>query len=153
MRGQGYSIKANGIVGIIFLVLLLVALFFLAKGIFTILAWLSPVLILGAIILNYKTVLGYLKFILSLFQRNPLAGIIAVLLSVLGFPILSGVLFGKAIFDRKIRRLQRAHEASEAAEYVPYEEVIKPDPKESLELPPLDKQKAEKKENRYDNLF
>jgi hypothetical protein len=153
MNGQGFSVRGNGIFGFIFLVLLLVGLFFLAKSIFTLLAWASPVLIVGALILNPRTVLNYLKFVLSLVQRNPLAGIIAIILSVIGFPVLSGVLFGKAILDRKVRRLHSAHEASQAAEYVDYEEVIKPEKKDALDLPPLEKQSTEKKDNRYENLF
>src|SRR6188474_2933860 len=140
MSAQGFSVRGNGIFGFIFLVLLLVGLFFIAKGIFTVLAWAAPVLILGAIIINYKTILNYLKFILSLLHRNPLAGIIAIILSVIGFPILSGVLFGKAIFDRKMRRLQRGRETSDASEFVEYEEVIKPYQKDKLDLPPIEKQ-------------
>ena len=153
MNRQGFSVRANGIFGFIFLVLLLVALFFIAKGIFTVLAWISPALILGALVINFRTVLNYLKFILSLIQRNPLAGIIAIILSIIGFPILSGVLFGKAIFDRRVRRLQSAHEANQAGEYVDYEEVIKPSSNDHLDLPPIDQQQAEKKENRYKDLF
>jgi len=153
MKGQIHSMRPTGIFGVIFVVLLLTGLFFLAKGIFTILLWLSPFFIIGAIVLNYKTVIGYLRFVLSVFQRNPLAGIIVTVLSIIGFPVLSGVLFAKAFFDRKIRRLQRVHEANEAAEYVPYEEVIKPESSDSLDLPPLEKEQAEKKDNRYDNLF
>jgi hypothetical protein len=153
MNGQGFSVRGNGIFGFIFLVLLLIGLFFLAKSIFTLLAWASPVLILGALILSPKTILNYLKFVLTLLHRNPLAGIIAIVLSVIGFPVLSGVLFGKAILDRKIRRLHGAHEASQAAEYVDYEEVIMPEKKDMLDLPPIEKQQAEKKDNRYENLF
>ncbi len=153
MESRGFSVRSNGIFGFIFLLLLLVGLFFLAKGIFTILLWLSPFLIVGSLILNYKTILNYFKFIISLLHRNTLAGIIVIILSVVAFPVLSGILFGKAIIDRKVRRLQRAHEAGEASEYVDYEEVIKPGRKEDLELPPLDKSQAQKKENRYENLF
>ena len=153
MKGQGFSVRSNGIFGFVFLILLLIGLFFIAKTIFTILFWLSPFLILGALVVNYKTVLNYLKFILSLLQRSPLAGIIAIVLSIIGFPVISGVLFGKAILDRKVRRLHSAHEASQAAEYVDYEEVIKPEKKDILDLPSLYKQEAEKKDNRYENLF
>ncbi|HZV71228.1 MAG TPA: hypothetical protein VFG10_16855 [Saprospiraceae bacterium] len=153
MTTQGFSVRGNGIFGFIFMVLLLVGLFFIAKGIFTVLAWASPFLLAGALIVNYKTVLNYLKFILSLLQRNILAGIIAIVLSVIGFPVLSGVLFGKALFDRKIRRLQQAHANQVAGEFVEYEEVIKPQQKETLDLPQLEKREVEKKDNKYEKLF
>ncbi len=153
MKGQGFSIKTNGIFGFIFLVLLLVGLFFLARGIFKILSFAAPVLIIAALIINYRTVVNYLKFMLSLLKRSLLTGIIAILLSVIGFPILSGVLFGKAIFDRKVRKLQKAHQARKEGEFVKYEEVIRRSPDEGLELPPIEKQQAPKKENRYEDLF
>ncbi|MEP6795425.1 MAG: hypothetical protein ABJB16_13935 [Saprospiraceae bacterium] len=156
MASQGFSIRGNGILGFIFMVLVLIGMFFIAKGIFTLLAYASPVLLAGALIINYKTVLNYLKFILSLLQRNVLSGIVAIIFSVIGFPVLAGVLFGKALFDRKIRRLQQAHANEQASEYVDYEEVIKPERSQrndGLELPPLEKPQAEKKDNKYEKLF
>lgn len=153
MKGQGFSIKGNGIFGFIFLVLLLVGLFFLARGIFTILSWAAPVLIIGALIINYRTVINYFKFILSLLKRSALTGIIAILLSIIGFPILSGVLFGKAILDRKMRRLKQTYIEREEGEFVQHEEVIKRQPEEKLDLPPFEKPQPEKKVNRYEDLF
>jgi hypothetical protein len=153
MKGQGFSIRGNGIFGFIFLVLLLVGLFFLAKGIFTLLAWASPVLILGAIIINYQTIINYFRFILSLLKRSALTGIIAILLSIIGFPILSGVLFGKAILDRKVRRLQQAYREREEGEFVEHEEVKRYRPEENLDLPPFEKPEPQKKDNRYEDLF
>ncbi len=153
MKGQGFSIKGNGILGFIFLVLLLVGIYFIARGIFTVLSIVAPFLILGALIINYRTVINYLKFVLSLLQRSPLTGIIAILLSIVGFPVLSGVLFGKAILDRKVRRRQQELRARKEGEYVEYEEVIRKVPDEELELPPFEKPQPQKKDNRYEDLF
>jgi hypothetical protein len=153
MKGQGFSIKLNGIIGFVFLVSILVLLFFVAKGIFSVLTMIAPVLIVLALIINYKTVVNYLRFVLGLLRRNLLGGIITIILSVVGFPILSGVLFGKAILDRKVKRLQQAHEANERGEEVDYEEVIRPEREDSLKLPNLEKPKPEVKENPYKDLF
>jgi len=153
MKGQGFSIKLNGIIGFVFLVSILVLLFFVAKGIFSVLTMIAPVLIVLALIINYKTVVNYLRFMLGLLRRNVLGGIIAIILSVVGFPILSGVLFGKAILDRKVKRLRQAHEANERGEEVDYEEVIRPEREDSLKLPNLEKPKPEVKENPYKDLF
>lgn len=164
MQSQGFSLRFNGIIGFIFMVLIMVALFFIAKGIFTLLAWLSPLLLVGALVINYKTVLNYLRFMLGLLQRSPLSGIIAILLSVFGFPVVAGILFGKAILDRKVRKLHQAYASQEATEYADYEEVVRPE-NEKFELPPLKKEvppAAEKQpgndqkapeENRYKDLF
>lgn len=113
MDSKGFSIKGNGLFGIVFLVLILFALFFIVKGIFKILTIVSPILFIAALIINYRTVVNYAKFVLSLLQRSPLTGILAIILSIIGFPVLSGVLLGKAILDRKVRRFrdQRENEA------------------------------------------
>lgn len=154
MKSQGFGIRTNGIFGFLFMILVLVGLFFIARGIFKLLALASPFLIIGALIINYRTVLGYLKFMLSLFQRSVLTGIIAVLLSIVGFPILSGILFGKAILDRKFRKLHQEIQAEREGEYVEYTEVIRNEPKdEDLELPPFEKTQPQKKDNRYEDLF
>lgn len=155
MTTQSFNIKFNGIIGFIFLVISFVALFFLAKGIFTVLSWIAPVLIVGALIINYRTIINYFRFMLSLLQRNPLTGIVAVILSVIGFPILSGVLFGKAILDRKVKKLVEAHHAKEQDEYVDYEEVIPQKKEQTLDLPPLEKEATapKAKDNRYEDLF
>lgn len=153
MKDQGFSLRTNGIFGFVFMVLILVALFFIAKGIFKLLALAAPVLIVGALIINYRTVINYFKFILALLQRSPLVGIIAILLSIIGFPILSGVLFAKAIFDRKIRRLRKAHQIRQEGEYVDYEEVSQQPKKENLDLPPMEKSQPGKKDNQYEDLF
>lgn len=159
MAIQGFNIKLNGIIGFAFMVLVFVALFFVAKGVFTVLSWIAPVLILLALIINYRTILNYLKFMLSLLQRNPLGGIIGILLSFFGFPILAGVLFGKSILDRKVRKLNEAYKAQKEGEFVEYEEV-KPEKKSRLDLPPLEKEKPviekgppAKEDNRYEDLF
>ena len=153
MQRQGFTVRANGIFGFIFLMLILVGLFFIAKGAFRILTFAAPVFLLLALIINYRTILGYFKFILSLLQRSTLTGIIAILLSIIGFPVLSGILFGKAIVDRRIRKFRKLNEANESPEFSEYEEVIKPSHKEDLELPPIEKSQTEKKDNRYENLF
>lgn len=153
MKGQGFAVRTNGIFGFIFMVLILVALFFIAKGIFKLLALISPVLIIGALIINYRTIINYFKFILSLLKRSALTGIIAILLSIVGFPILAGVLFGKAILDRKVRKLQQEHRAREEGEFVQYEEIIRDKRDEEMDLPPLEKPHPQKKDNRYEDLF
>ena len=155
MTTQGFNIRLNGIIGFVFLVMLFVGLFFLAKGLFTVLSWIAPVLIIGALIINYRTIINYFRFMLSLLQRNPLTGIVAIILSVIGFPILSGVLFGKAILDRKVKKLVEAHQAREQGEFVDYEEVIPQKKEPTLDLPPLEKETpaSKAKDNRYEDLF
>lgn len=153
MKNQGFSIRFNGLLGFVLMVAVFVALFFIAKGVFTLLAWAAPVLIIAALLIHYRTILNYLKFILSLLQRNPLGGILGIILSVVGFPILAGVLFGKSILDRKVKRLRQAYEAQERPEFTEYEEVIRPEREQRIELPPLEPKPRDTKNNQYEDLF
>ena len=153
MATQGFNIRFNGIIGFAFMVLLFVGLFFIAKGVFTVLAWVAPVLIILSLLINYRTVLNYLKFMLGLLQRNPVGGIIGILLSFFGFPILAGVLFGKSILDRKVKKLKEAYQAEKEGEFVEFEEIIKPGRETKLDLPPMEKQAPVKKDNQYEDLF
>ena len=149
-HSQQFQFRAGGFFGLIFLVLFFVMLFFLAKGIFTILSWAAPVLIIAALLINYQTVLGFLKYLWKLLLRKPLAGILAIILSVLGFPIVSGFLFGKAILDRRVKRIQSEIRRHHEGELVDYEEVREGDA-EVLDintLPP-----AEKRRNTYEQFF
>ncbi len=150
---QGFNIKFNGIVGFAFMVMIFVALFFLAKGLFTVLSWVAPVLIIGALIINYKTILNFIKFMWALLKRNPLGGILGIVLSVIGFPILSGVLFGKAILDRKVKKLSEAYQARTEGEFVEFEEVIREERDTELHLPPIEKAPRAKDDNEYKDLF
>jgi len=153
MKGQGFNIKVNGIMGFIMTVAILAIIFLVIRGLWKLLYFAAPVLIILALIINYRTILNYLKFILGLLHRNVLSGIIMILISVIGFPFLSGLLFGKAILDRKMNKLVRAHKANEEGEMVDYEEVIRPEREDSLNLRPMEKQKPEVKENPYKDLF
>ena len=143
--------SGSSIGGIIILILGFVALFFVAKGIFTILSWVAPILLILTLIIDYTVIVDFGKYILKLFKNNFLTGILAVLLTVIGFPIVSGFLFFKSIFKRKIGKMMEQHAPKEI--YADYEVVEEEE--DFLELPEIQKQ-AEKKEpedNEYDDLF
>ena len=150
---QGFSLRMNGIIGFLVMIAVIAVIFFIAKGIFKILYFAAPVLILLALIINYKTVLGYFRWLFGLFKRSILTGIIAVILTIIGYPVVCGLLFGKAILDRKVRKLQQRHRAEREGELVDFEEVIKPGRENSLDLPPMEKPTQAPKENPYKDLF
>lgn len=153
MSRQGFGFRFTGFMGFIMMVLFFVALFLIIRGLWKLLYIASPVLILLALVINYRTVLNYLRFIFGLLQRNILSGIIAIVLSIIGFPFLSAALFGKAILDRKVNKLRKAHQAQQQGEFVDYEEVIRPEREDKLDLPPMEKTKPQQKDNPYKDLF
>lgn len=151
-RPPQFQIRANGIIGLAMVILFFIALFFIARGIFTLLAWLAPALIIGALLINYRTVLGFLKYLWNLLRRNPLMGILVVILTIIGFPIVSGFLFGKSIFDRKVRKIEAEMRRHREGELIDYEE-IREEEGEILDLETLPPPEKRKGDSPYDDLF
>lgn len=116
---------------------LFIGLYFVAVGVFKLLSLVAPVLILLAAIIHYRTLLDFVSYMLGLLRRKPLVGILGILLSVVGFPILSAILFAKSILDRKIRRLEKAYLRERQEEYVDFEEIVPNKDEASKTLPPL----------------
>jgi hypothetical protein len=134
------------------------ALFFLAKGVFWLLSWVAPVLLIITLIVDHKVVTDFLKFVWKLLNENTLMGVLAVLLIFFGYPIVAGYLFFKAMGKRTIKKAYEKVEKQQNT-YTEYEEVVEDD--SFLELPPLQKRpEAPKQErsnpsssNQYDDMF
>jgi len=145
----------GGILSMVFMVLTIVALFYIAQFIFKLLWIASPFVFLAALALDFKGVTNYGKWLLNLAKKSLLTGVIAILLTMVGFPFVSLFLLGKAMFKKKVKEAQAQYEEAagipKEAEYIDYEEV-KDEPR--MELPPLRRpEKAPKKGNEYDELF
>ncbi|MFT4566065.1 MAG: Na+-transporting methylmalonyl-CoA/oxaloacetate decarboxylase gamma subunit [Saprospiraceae bacterium] len=123
-----------------------VVLFWLAKGIFTLLSWAFPAFLVGALIINYRVVLGYVKWLFSSLKRNPVFGIIAIVLSVIGIPFVSVFLFMRALATRGMD--QSSTSLTKIGNYIPYEEVED----DFLDLSEIEAQKKSI-DNEYSDIF
>lgn len=155
-----FKLTSNGLFGLLILAIGFVALWFIAKSVFTLLSWVAPFLLVGALIVNYKTVIGYGKFVLSLLKRNWIMGLVAIVLTIFGFPIVTGFLFAKSFLDRKVNKMMDEQKRQVEGELVEYEDVTDEvtevtEEAETLELPPIKKAQPEKivEKNEYDDLF
>ncbi len=157
----------NSIGSILVLVLMFVGLFFVAKGVFWVLSWLAPVFLILTLVIDYKVIVNYGKWILKMLQTNLIVGIGAVLLTIFGFPIVSGFLLGKALLSRKLKQTMGQFEGQqgrmkEKDEFATYEEITdEPDIDEPLDLN-TNKPKVERPEviikkksssSNYEDLF
>ena len=151
-RGQ-FEFKGNTLTGMIVLVLGLLAVFFVARGIFWILSQLAVFFLIGTLILDYKVIVNYGKWIGDLFKRNIWYGVAASALSLIGYPVLAVFLFFRAYMSWRLKRVQKEAEAQRSGEYIEYEEIDSKIEKR-IELPPIEKQErpAEKRSD-YDQLF
>ena len=137
-NNQAEANPFNSITSILFLVLAFMALYFIATSVFKILAWLAPVMLIATLVIDYKVVLNYGKWIVNLLRRNPLIGIGAILLSFFGFPIIAGFLLGKALLKRKVVKMKKDIQNRQEGEYTDYEEMnSRPS---TLDLPEMERQ-------------
>jgi len=153
--GKGAS-PLGGFGPIIALVLFFVMLFFVAKGVFWLLSWVAPILLLATIVIDYKVIVDYGKFLLKLLKENPIVGIIGAILTVVGFPVVSGFLFLKAIARKSIKAKMGQFKQEKEEEFVEFEEVV--DEEDFLELPEMQKAsrskpKGDPASNEYEDLF
>ena len=144
----------SSIIGVVLGILFLLGLFFVARFIFTILYYLSPVMLIAALIIDYKTVTGYGKWLVDKVKTNPLLGIGGILLTILAFPLVSLLLLGKALFKKKVREVEQEVERQREGEYVDFEELNS----EPMDLKRLEEQFREqenlkRRRGNYDDFF
>jgi hypothetical protein len=133
----------NTIIGIVAMVLGLLFLLFLARFIFRILWYLSPLLLIGALIVDYKGVINFGKWIIALYKRDTILGVVSTILTIFGFPLVAGFLLGKGLFKKRAREIQNEQTRRREGEFVDFEELdSKP-----LELPELEKRKENRKDS------
>jgi hypothetical protein len=160
----------GGVGCFVFGILALAALWFILRGLYKILFWASPVLLIVALFINWRAVMDTLKNWLRKMETNPVGGLFSAALAVLLFPFFSLYLFVKALGYNKIEQRQREFEQTHRAEeeFVEFEElesrpkggVKAEEPAEPFVLPEKEhRQEAkeeppkEKPKNPYDQLF
>lgn len=111
------------VTGILIMVLLMVGLFYVAKGIFWLLAKAAIFLLAGAIIVHYPTVVGFLRWLWDTLRQQFLLGMFFLALSVLLYPILFAFLFLRALVNRKISNLEAVMRKEREGEFVDFEEL------------------------------
>lgn len=155
-QGGGRS-PFGGIAGLISLALFMMVAFFLFKGLFWILNLVAPVLLIATLIMDYTVVTDFVKFLIKLLKDNPLFGIVAIVLSLVAYPFTAGFLFFRAMMRRAIKKVQEPRQETYAdgenvndvddEGFAEYEEI------ETLELPEVEKQKTQGRDNDYDQMF
>ncbi len=148
MQGRAARNPGQWIMGLLGLIAFFFVLFWMLKGIYSILSFVAPVLLLITALINYRVITGYMGMLWSVFKSNWMLGILGAILTVIGFPFVSGFLFFKALVTRKIDSIQQEMIEKRQGEYVDYED-ISDEPSEELIL----KEPEIKNENRYDDVF
>lgn len=141
---------------IIGLILFLVIAYFVIKGLFTILAIAAPFLLLLAAILDHTVIIDFGKFIFKMLKENPIFGLVAIVLTIVGYPVVFGYLFAKAWMRRRMKKYGEQVQ-KERNRYDEYEEVkAEKEEDDFLILPNVEKPVEVKKSESgsdYENLF
>lgn len=150
----------NIIIGLVLMFLLILGFFYITRLALTILYYLSPIFLILTLIIDYKVVTGYGKWLIQLTRRNTVLGVLGIVLSVIGFPVVSAFLFGKALLNRRIKQVRQEVEERQEGKYIEYEEL---DSKPTIDLDELKKKLPEeqqkkqpeepRRDNNYDQLF
>jgi hypothetical protein len=123
------------------LVVVMASIFWIAKSVFKLLSFIAPVILLAAIIVNYRVVLGYGRWLLDSLKRNPFFGIVAILFTFFAFPLVSIFLLIRALSSKGVISKERRS-------FDKYEEVDD----DFMDLSDLKKQKT-KLDNDYNDVF
>ena len=155
-----------GMIGsVIMLILGLLLAYMVIKGVFTLLFWLSPILLIAGVAIDPKGALNIGKSFIILSKKNPLIPIGIVILSALWFPVVPGIigaltgsfLLSKYFVKKKIKKVFNQHASQESSEeseeFVEYEEVSEEE--DFLDLPSVEPkiEPQPKSNNEYDNMF
>ncbi len=154
-----FFVRVNGkrrdpvstIISLVMLVLFFMLLFFVARGVFRLLAWLAPFLFIATLILDYRVVVDYGKYLYRTLNRNAFWGIVMTVLTIVGFPVVVAFLFGKALLFKRAEKTQRELEEDREGEYIPYEEVDEEEAEddEFIDLPEFQKEKDRDKYKKF----
>ena len=141
--------KTNPLMILVVFVFALFALFWLAKGVFTILTWAFPIVFIATAVINYRVLLGYGRWAVDCFKRNPIFGIVVAVLTIMAYPFVGLFLLYRAISSKPGKDVVSADQINKG-DYIKYEEIEQDE--DFLDLSEIEKSKEEIK-NRYDDLF
>ena len=117
----------SSLISFLLLGVLMFILFFVFKGIYNVLYFGAPILLIFTLFVNYRVVFNYFINLINLFRRDVLSGIIKMAFTIFCYPLVIGWLFIKAIFFFKIDQVQQHVEKQSAVNqktlFTDYEEI------------------------------
>lgn len=122
MASQNTSPLLKTIVGVIAIVAVIWLIFQVISGLYSLLWYIGPILLIATFIMNKSVIFNYVKWIGKLFKTSPIAGAGAGFLSFVGFPFVSAFLFGKAFLLKKLN-VAAGPTARKEEEFTEFEEV------------------------------
>lgn len=121
----------GSIISLLIIIGVFILLFFMVTGFIKLLYLVAPVLLIATLLINYKLVADYVKGIFETFRTDIIFGVVKVLFTVILYPFVIGWLFAKAMFFRKVTKLQKdmaqqmgaLNQKPQNTQYADYEEI------------------------------
>lgn len=169
---RGGGVPGGGFGCLLITILGFVATYFILKGLYNLLYLLSPVLLVMALVVNWRVFPNIAKNWLKTLETNPLSALITAGFCVLIFPFFSLYILLKALGMKKLEEMgqqmsgQQGNNTRNEDEFVEFEEIettpkrdlkkeeplVAPDLPEK-ETPAPKQQEPPKPQNPYDQLF
>ncbi|MCC6283184.1 MAG: hypothetical protein IT262_21430 [Saprospiraceae bacterium] len=169
---RGGGVPGGGFGCLLITILGFVATYFILKGLYNLLYLLSPVLLVMALVVNWRVFPNIAKNWLKTLETNPLSALITAGFCVLIFPFFSLYILLKALGMKKLEEMgqqmsgQQGNNTRNEDEFVEFEEIettpkrdlkkeeplVTPDLPEK-ETPAPRQQEPPKPQNPYDQLF
>lgn len=152
-----FSAKSQSPLALLVPIMILVGVvlfsFYAIKGLLAILSVVAPILLIITFFLDREVITSYVKWIGRLLRENTIVGILAVVLSVVGFHVVSGFLFVRALIRRQFRKVVGKMEEERDGKLVDYEEVVEEEDFLDLPEPQPAPRKSTTRRNDYEDLF
>lgn len=151
-RQRSSAGMVGGIIFLLFMLLMGYIVFKAVSGVYAILAFVAPFLLIMALVLNHTVVTDFFKGLIKTLKQDTGKGLIYTAGTVIGYPFVAAWLAFRAYTKRGSKR-KKEPVAKEDKEYIKYEEV---EDEDFLELPDLEevKQKpSSSSDGSYDDLF
>jgi hypothetical protein len=154
-------VPGGGLGCLIGLAVIVLVSYYALKGLYYILWWAAPALLVLTLIINWRVFPDTLKNWLKTLETRPLTGLVTAAFAVLAFPFFTLWLFLKALGYKKLESMKREFEASQKPpeEFVEFEELEShplgkpPEPEPLRKSEPVAPEKPKKEENPYDGFF
>jgi hypothetical protein len=150
----------NSLLSLVVLIGVMVLLFFVVKGFFSLLYLIAPILLVITLVINYKVVADYMIGLFETFKTDVLMGMVKVAFTFLCYPLVIGWLFAKALLYRKVAKLQQHMQSQmgklEQEQFIDFEEISSKKADEKAEKPKiieLPKPKEKDSKNPYSDMF
>jgi|GEM_PF-867897 len=97
------------IIGVLFFILLMGGLYYLLKGLYTIMLFVAPVLAVVIAVIRYQVYVDYFQWLQRKYKRDFLAGITWTVFSIIGFPFLLFILLFRALTFQSLAKHKKEY--------------------------------------------